>query len=68
MGVAKVNYNNEALIDLTSDTVNEDMLLIGATAHNAAGDPILGEYVPFAKQASGSATYTVTVNWWAVGV
>ena len=49
MGVAKVNYNNEALIDLTSDTVNEDMLLIGATAHNAAGDPILGEYVPFAK-------------------
>lgn len=42
MGVNKVVYGTDTLIDLTEDTVTEDTLLEGITAHNAAGDPIVG--------------------------
>lgn len=44
MGVAKVNYNDETLIDLTADTVTEDTLLSGTTAHDATGKVINGQY------------------------
>ena len=44
MGVAKVNYNNETLIDLTADTVTEDTLLSGTTAHDATGQVINRQY------------------------
>ena len=46
MGVAKVNYNNETLIDLTADTVIADTLLAGETAHDAEGNPVVGLYTP----------------------
>lgn len=42
MGVNKVEYGSNTLVDLTSDTVTPDTLLKGITAHNAAGDPIVG--------------------------
>lgn len=44
MGVNKnkVVYNGITLIDLTEDTVTEETLLAGATAHNAAGESISG--------------------------
>lgn len=42
MGKSKVVYNNETLIDLSSDSVTPQKLLKGATAHNANGDPIVG--------------------------
>lgn len=43
MGNSKVVLGNgEVLIDLTADTVAEDKLLKGYTAHNAAGDTITG--------------------------
>lgn len=42
MGVNKVNFGNDNLIDLTSDTVTEQTLLRGTTAHNRAGEPIEG--------------------------
>ena len=42
MGVAKVNYNNETLIDLTADTVNPASLLSGAKAHDKSGASITG--------------------------
>lgn len=45
MAVNKVIYNDETLIDLTSDTVTEDTLLEGTTAHNAAGNRIVGKTV-----------------------
>ena len=50
MGVAKVNYNNETLIDLTADTVTADTLLAGETAHDAEGNPVVGLYTPPAVQ------------------
>lgn len=42
MGVNKVEFGGEALVDLTSDTVNEQSLLSGYTAHNRAGELIEG--------------------------
>ena len=44
MGVSKVIYGNNTLIDLTSDTVTSKTLLTGKTAHNKAGNSVTGEY------------------------
>lgn len=46
MAVNKVEINGEVKLDLTQDTVTPQTLLSGATAHNAAGELIAGEYVP----------------------
>ena len=43
MGVNKFVYGGETKFDLTGDTVTPDKLLKGATAHDKAGDPIVGE-------------------------
>ena len=40
--VSRVEYNEETLIDLTNDTVTPMTLKSGITAHNAAGDLIVG--------------------------
>ena len=45
MPVNHVIYDNKTLIDLRSDTVTEDTLLDGATAHDAAGNKITGTAV-----------------------
>lgn len=42
MGVNKVDLNGETLVDLTGDTVAENNLLQGVTAHNAAGEQVEG--------------------------
>lgn len=42
MGVNKVQLGEETLIDLTDDTVNPQVLLKGATAHGADGEPVEG--------------------------
>lgn len=42
MAVNKVIYDGETLLDLTNDSVTEDTLLSGVTAHNAAGEAIVG--------------------------
>jgi hypothetical protein len=45
MGVSKVIYGGETLVDLTSDSVTPDTLLEGETAHDAAGNKITGRLV-----------------------
>lgn len=45
MAVNKVEINGESVIDLTKDTVLPQTLLSGVTAHNAAGEPIVGTAV-----------------------
>lgn len=45
MAVNKVEINGEVKLDLTQDTVTEDTLLQGATAHDAAGNTIEGKVV-----------------------
>ena len=42
MGVSKVIYGGNTLIDLTADTIKADKLLSGYTAHGADGEAING--------------------------
>lgn len=43
MGINKVSYGGNVLIDLTQDSVSEDNLLSGNTAHDKSGDPVEGK-------------------------
>lgn len=42
MAVNEVIYNGQTLMSLKNDTVTAETLVAGATAHNAAGEPITG--------------------------
>lgn len=42
MSINKVVYGGKTLIDLTGDTVTEDKLLNGITAHGKDGEPVTG--------------------------
>ena len=42
MGVSKVVYGNDTVIDLTGDTITADRLCAGCTAHGADGEAIMG--------------------------
>lgn len=42
MAISKVVYGGKSLIDLTADTVKEENLLVGQTAHGADGEPVTG--------------------------
>lgn len=42
MAISKVIYGGETLIDLTPDTITEDKLLKGYTAHGGDGEAIVG--------------------------
>ena len=43
MGISRVKYNGQTLIDISSDTVNKEVLLKGYTSHDSNGDPVTGE-------------------------
>ena len=43
----KVVYGGSTLIDLTTDTVTADTLLVGRTAHTASGELIVGTFDPY---------------------
>lgn len=45
MAVNKVEINGEVKLDLTQDTVTENTLLKGVTAHDAAGNPVEGKVI-----------------------
>ena len=55
MAVNKVVLGEDTLIDLTADTVSADKLSKGITAHNMAGEPIVGT-----MEAGGGKNYTFT--------
>ena len=44
MAISKVVYAGETLVDLTSDTVTADVLKEGYTAHDKAGNPVVGTF------------------------
>ena len=44
MDVNKIEYDGRVLLDLTEDTVTEDQLLEGATAHDRSGQRIVGAH------------------------
>lgn len=56
MGVSKVIYGNQTLIDLTSDTVEASKLLQGYTAHGADGEAISGSCAYDADTSDATAT------------
>ena len=45
MAINKVEINGEVKLDLTQDTVSENTLLQGTTAHDAAGNPVEGKVI-----------------------
>ena len=45
MANSKVELFGETLIDISNDTVNEDNLLKGVTAHNHEGEPVVGNVI-----------------------
>ena len=44
MAVNKVVLGTETLIDISADTVTKETLAEGVTAHNSAGELIVGEH------------------------
>ena len=61
MGVNKVVYGDETLIDISNDSVTPATLMSGVTAHNGNGDPIVGiaesmpDIVPVERGGTGNA-------------
>lgn len=56
MGISKVNFGNETLIDLTGDSVTPDTLMPGVTAHDAKGEPIVGAFPHYETTLPSSGT------------
>ena len=56
MGISKVIYGGQTLIDLTSDTIQADKLLKGFTAHSADGEEITGTCTYDANTQDATAT------------
>ena len=68
--ISKVVYGNQVLIDLTSDTISSNELLIGFTAHSANGELINGNcsYNADTTDASIGPNDILTGHWgWANG-
>lgn len=59
MGVNKVEYGGNTLIDLTSDTVTANDLRVGVTAHDARGELIVGKY---AKEKRYKSYFDYSIN------
>lgn len=55
MAVNKVEINGKTIVDLTGDTVTPETLAAGVTAHDAAGNPIVGT-------SGGGVTWYSPVN------
>lgn len=68
MGVSKVEFGNEVLLDLTADTVSASTLVAGVTAHNAAGELISGELaLPLVTANGGTGRNELTAGSYLVG-
>lgn len=62
MGVSKVIYGNNTLIDLTGDTVTANKLMSGETAHGADGNLIVGTATSANLQETKDITATTNVQ------
>lgn len=72
MEVNKVEYNGNTLIDLTNDTVTENDLPTGVTAHNASGEKIEGSnpmnYARQIRKVYGSHLFSNDSSWYRIGI
>ena len=55
MGVNKVQYGSQVLLDISDATVTPDTLLTGESAYNAAGEKIAGSLDPMLKSEYGGS-------------
>ncbi len=55
MGVNKVQYGSQVLLDISDATVTPDTLLAGESAYNAAGEKISGSLDPMLKSEYGGS-------------
>lgn len=55
MGINKVVYGNQTLVDLTEDSVSSENLLEGETAHDRSGARIVGTLSDFTGATSQAA-------------
>ena len=55
MGVNKVQYGSQVLLDISDATVTPAQLLKGAVAYNAAGEKIAGSLDPMLKSEYGGS-------------
>lgn len=55
MGVNKVQYGSQVLMDISDATVTPDTLLAGESAYNAAGEKIAGSLDPMLKSEYGGS-------------
>lgn len=62
MAVNKVVLGTETLIDISADTVTKDTLAEGVTAHNSAGELIVGEHTCDIPETVELATPSLSVN------
>lgn len=58
--INKVDLNGVTVLDLTSDTVSPETLLVGTTAHNAKGETITGTLVPCTVYSAESPASTTS--------
>lgn len=56
MAINKVVYNNNTLIDLTSDTVTSDSMLENVTAHASTGQKIVGAIIDLTNDTVSPST------------
>lgn len=61
MGRSKIIINQETYIDLTSDTVNANNTLVGASGHGADGEPFNGA-VAFVTYYTGSSAPSASLG------
>lgn len=61
--INKIQYGNQILIDLTSDTVTADKILAGYTAHDASGASITGTCngIQIPVPSSGTNSFWVAI-------
>ena len=62
MDVNKIEYDGRVLLDLTEDTVAEDQLLEGATAHDRSGQRIVGTMEASGGDSGGVQVKTGTTS------
>lgn len=62
MAINKVVYSGRTLIDLTSDTVSADKLMVGATAHDKSGNVIVGTMDPPSKEGTTYVEYDILLD------
>jgi hypothetical protein len=58
--INKVVLGSDTVLDLTSDTVTPETLLLGTTAHNAKGEIITGTLVPCTVYSAESPAATTS--------